>query len=92
MIKRANFLLSKVELVRAAETAQLELLTTKSTQVHQLEAEKRATLAEIHSRLAQMTAFNWEELTSQALARVEENKRHKLSTLEEKLASYERQD
>ena len=36
MIKRANILLSKDEPVCTAETAQLELLTAKSTQVHQL--------------------------------------------------------
>ena len=90
MIKRANFLLFKAELVRATRTAQLELLTTKSNQVHQLEAEMEASLVEIQSRLAQMAAFDQEELKSQALSRAEENKRSKLFALEKKLKSYER--
>ena len=62
----------------------------KSNQVHQLEAEKAA-LAKIQSHLAQMAAFNQEELKSHALVRAEENKRLKLSPLKEKLRSYERQ-
>jgi len=68
----------------------LEQLAAKSNQVHQLEAEKEAALAEIQSHLTQMATFKQEELKSQALARVEKNKRFKLSTLEKKLKSYER--
>lgn len=83
--------MSKTELVNTAEAAQMKLLTTKSIQVQQHEVEKRTALAEIKSRLAQMVAFNREELKSQATARVEECKRHKLSTLKAKLKSYERQ-
>ena len=73
------------------ETAQLELLTAKSIKVKQLEAEKRSALAKIESHLAQMAAFNWEELKSQAIVKAEENKRYKLSAIDVKLRSYKRQ-
>ena len=47
MITRTNLLLSQAERVKAVEDALLELLTTKSNQVHQLKVEKEAALVEI---------------------------------------------
>ena len=91
MIKRANFLISKTGLVRAEETAQLEQLSAQSDQVLKLEAEKKAAIAETQAHLAQLMAFNQEDLKSQALAKAEENRKQKLSFLENKLISYERQ-
>ena len=46
MIKRANFLISKVEPVCAEKTTRLEQLSAQSDQVLKLEAEKKA--VEIH--------------------------------------------
>ena len=91
MITRANFLFSKVGSMRAKEIAQLEQLNAERNQVLKLEAEKKAALAETQVRLAQMAAFNQEDLKLQALVRGEENKRQRLSTFENKLRSYKRQ-
>ena len=91
MIKRSNFLLSKAETVCVEETARLEQLNSQSNQVHQLEIERKVVLTEIQAHLAQMAASNQEKLKSQALTRAEGNKRQKLSSLENKFRSYERQ-
>jgi len=56
MKKRANILLYKVELVRAAETVQLELLTAKSTQVHQLH--------EMVGHLGLCTSQEWDQIAT----------------------------
>ena len=48
MMKRANFLISKVRLVRTEEIARLEQLSAERDQVFKLEAEKKAALAETH--------------------------------------------
>jgi len=89
--KRANFLISKTGLVCAEETARLEQLNTQSDQIFKLEAKKKVVIAETQARLAQLAAFNQEDMKSQALAKAEENKKQKLSSLESKLISYERQ-
>ena len=78
MISKANLLLSRAEPVRVVGTAQLEQLIVESNQVHQLEEEEEAALAEIRS-----ATFNQEELNSQDLAKAKKNKRSKLSALEE---------
>ena len=82
MIKRANFLISKAELVCVEGTALLEQLSAQSDQVLKLEAEKKAVIVKTQAHLAQLAAVNHEDLKSQALARAEENRKQKLSSLE----------
>jgi len=88
MIKRANFLISKVEPVRVEETARLEQLSAQGDQV--LKLEKNAVIAETQARLAQLAVVNPEDLKLQAFAKAEENKKQKLSSLESKLVLYEK--
>jgi len=89
MIKRANFFISKAELVCAEETARRGQLSAQSDQVLKLEAEKKAVIVKTQAHLAQLAAVNHEDLKSQALARAEENRKQKLSSLE-RTQSYER--
>jgi len=91
MTTRANAIISRVELVRKAETARLEELTTESIQIQLSGAEKRTTLEEIKSHLEKVIAFNREELKLQAMLKAEEERNNKLSTLEAKIKSYESQ-
>ena len=91
MITRANTILSKAEPVRQAETIWLEEMAAESIQIQRSEAKKRTGLAEIKSRLEKMVAFHREELKSQTILKAEEEKRNKLSALEVKIKSYERQ-
>ena len=55
-----------------------------------MEAEKKAMMAETQARLAQLAIINPEDLRLQALAKAEENRKQKLSSLKNKLLSYER--
>ena len=48
-------------------------------------------MEELKSRLETMVAFNREELKPQALLKAEEERNNKLSALEAKIKSYERQ-
>ena len=91
IIVKANFLLSKAELVSQAETIQLEEITAESIQNQHSEEEKRTALEELKSHLETMVAFNREELESQALLKAEEEKKNRLSALGAKIKSYERQ-
>ena len=52
---------------------------------------KRETLAEIEALLSQMVNFNEAELRSQAFIRAVEERKTKLSTIEEHIKSYETQ-
>ena len=47
-------------------------------------------IAETQACLAQLAVVNPKDLKSQALAKAEENRKQKLSTLENKLISFER--
>jgi len=64
MIKRANFLISKAELVCVEGTALLEQLSAQSDQVLKLEVEKKAVIAEALACLAQLATINHEDLKS----------------------------
>ena len=91
IIKRANLLLSEAKPVDLEEIARLEQLNAQNDEVRQQELAKRATLAEIEARLSQMANFNEAELRSQAFIRAVEERKTKLSTLEEHIKSYETQ-
>jgi len=91
MITRANTILSKAEPVRQAEIIWLEEMAAESIQIQHSGAKKRTGLAEIKSRLEKMAAFHREELKPQTILKAEEEKRNKLSALEVKIKSYERQ-
>ena len=69
MIKRANLLLSKAELVRLKEIALLEQLKVQNDEVLQQEIAQRANLADIEGRLSQTVNLNEAELRSQAFIR-----------------------
>ena len=69
MIKKANLLLSKAELVRLEEMARLKQLKAQNAGVLQQELTQRATLVEIEARVFQTASFNEAELRSQALIR-----------------------
>ena len=64
MIKRANLILSKAELVRLEEIDRLEQLKAQNDEVLQQEIAQRASLAEIEARLSQTVNFNEAELRS----------------------------
>ena len=57
MIRKANLLLSKAELVRLKEIARLEQLKAQNNEVLRQELAQRATLVEIEARLAQTVSF-----------------------------------
>ena len=90
MIARANILLSKFESVRETETNQLERMTARSIQVQQLETAKRLALEQVQFCLAEVVVLGEKELKSQAVFRAEGNKINKLSTLQAKHKSYEK--
>ena len=50
-------------------------MNAQSDQILKLEAEKKAVLAETQARLAQLAAFNQEDLKSKALVKAEENRK-----------------
>jgi len=50
-------------------------MNAQSDQILKLEAEKKAVLAETQARLAQLAAFNQEDLKSKALIKAEENRK-----------------
>ena len=91
MIGKANLLLSKAEPASQAESIRLEQMTAESIQIQHSEAGKRTTLEELKSCLETIAAFNWEELKPQALLKGEEERKNRLSALEAKIKSYERQ-
>ena len=91
MIARDNIILSKTEPVRQAETIYLEEMTAESIQIQHSGAEMRIALEEIKSLLEKMDAFDWEELKAKAMLKAKEERNNKLSTLEVKIKSYERQ-
>jgi len=91
MIAKANLFLFKTELVSEAEAIRLEEITTERIQIQQSEVEKRTALEELKSRMETTAAFNREELKPQALLKDEEERRNRLSALEAKIKSYERQ-
>ena len=91
MITRANLILSKAEPVRQAEIIGLEEMTVESIQIQHSGAEKKTTLKEIKSRLEKRAAFNQEELKPHAMLKVEEERNSRLSAIEAKIKSYERQ-
>ena len=90
MIKRANLLISRAGPVRAEETAWLEQLSAQSDQVLKHEAEKKGVMAEMQACLAQLANIDLKDLRLQALVKVEESRKQKLSSLENKLVSYEK--
>ena len=73
MIKRANLLLFKAELVCLEEISRLEQLKAQNDEVVQQEMAQRATLTEIEARLSQTANFNKAELRSQAFIRALKN-------------------
>ena len=85
MIAKAQTVLSKAEPVQRDETNKLEQLTARSIRVQKLEAEKGTELEAARARLAEVISVGREELRPQAIVKVEENKRNKLSALETKL-------
>ena len=89
MIKRANLLLSTVELVRLEEIARLEQLRFQNDEILQQEIIQRATLTEIEARLSQTANFNEIELRSRAFVRAAKERKNKLATLEERIEFYE---
>ena len=91
MIAKANLFLFKTELVSEAEAIRLEEITTERIQIQQSEVEKRTALEELKSRMETTAAFNREELKPQALLKDEVERRNRLSALEAKIKSYERQ-
>ena len=91
MTTKANLLLSKAESECQAETIQLEKIKAEKMQVQQLKAEKRMALEKLKSHLETMTAeFNRDALKAQALLKVEEKRKTRMSNLEAKIKSYER--
>ena len=75
MIKKANLLLSKTELVHLEEITRLEQLKAQNDEVLQREMAKRATLEEIEAHLSQMANFNKAELRSQVFIRAAEERK-----------------
>ena len=63
----------------------------KNIKIQHSSAEKRTALEELKSRLELMAAFNREKLKPRALLKAEEERNNRLSTLEAKIKSYERQ-
>jgi len=91
MIAKANLLLSKAEPMIQVEIICLEEMTAESIQIQHSEEENRTALEGLKSRLEKMAAFNQEELKPQAQRKAEEERSNKLSALEVKIKSYERQ-
>jgi len=80
--------LSKVEPVRLEKIARLEQLKVQNDEVLQQEIAQMATLAEIEARLSQTMNFNEAE-RSQAFIRAAEERKNKLTILEEWIKPYE---
>ena len=85
MIVKAQAILDKAELAQHAETNKLTLRTARSIHIQGLEAEKGSELEEARTHLAETVSIDIEELKQQTIARVEENKKNKLSSLKAKL-------
>ena len=66
-------------------------MASESIKIQHSGAEKRTALEELKSRLETMDTFNREELKPQALLKAEEERNNRLSALEAKIKSHERQ-
>ena len=75
--------------MRLEEIARQEQLKAQNDEVLQYELAQRATLAKIEARLSHTVNFNEAELRSQAFIRAAEERKNRLSILEEWIKSYE---
>ena len=85
MVARAQAILGMAELAHYVETNKLIMLIARSICVQELEAKKAPELELARTHLAEMANIDREVLKQQTIARAEENKKNRLSSLEAKL-------